>query len=230
MSFSPTPYPVHHCSCWLLLPISCCVNTPAHRASWPSRRTAMFDCTATSCCSAVPAVGLLGFSVNPGPLRNSLHPAPMAVSARTVTAFRYVFIFRSSRPLVVEVELHDPRMGQRRIEPVDTPVRVLRATQVHFGIVARVLGPQPEVPARHLHVDLPHPGDAADPATPEGIAERDFTQARKRRVLEPRADRTTSRALPTAGGDRGAAEPALTQHDGHTLARPNDLAIEIVAG
>src|SRR6266540_3136758 len=142
MSPSCTRYCVQYWSCWLLLPMICCVQTPAHRASCPSMRVAMFACMATNCCSGVAVVGLFGFSVSPGPCRKSLHPAPNTTSARAAPALVIEFIAVSSRRLVIQGELHDPRLRQGGVEPVDAPVGVLRPAQVDLRVEARVVGPQ----------------------------------------------------------------------------------------
>src|SRR5204862_2525518 len=108
---------------------------------------ATFACTEISSCSGVPAVGLFGVSVNPGPCRKSLHPAPSNVSARMAPALEYVFIAVPRVRLVKERDLHDPSPRQRRVEPVNAPVGVLFPAQVHLRVVAAVIGPELQVAA-----------------------------------------------------------------------------------
>src|SRR5438309_7136719 len=105
----------------------------------------MLACTAINCCKGVPAVGLLGFSVNPLPWRKSLQPALLSsASDSRTTAFLFILEFLAFA-LVVECNGHDPPARQRRIEPIDPAVRVQRAAEIGFWIEAAVVRPQRQV-------------------------------------------------------------------------------------
>src|SRR5204863_9835678 len=123
---------------------------------WPAPRRTAESAWPRSGCSDSPSI--------PAHSETPRIPHPATPARGPLLPFRTYSSLCSSRRLVVESGLHDPGMRERRIEPIDAAVRVLRAAQVHFGIVAAVLGPQAEVAARQLDVELPQPRQPVHPA------------------------------------------------------------------